>query len=175
MKTKAEANLTNTQIICKATYLWFLVSLAVIFLDQISKYFVSVRFQLYESIPIMPMLNITLAHNTGAAFSLLSQAGSWHTWFFTGFTIIISIILTIWIMRLEKHERLQLLALSFILGGALGNLIDRLRLGYVIDFIQVYYKHYYWPIFNVADSAITVGTILLAIAITFKSETSKPT
>ncbi len=144
-------------------WMWFLLSAFVIFADQVSKYWVSTHLTLYEPIAIMPMLNFTLAYNTGAAFSFLSSAGVWHHWFFMGFSCIVSTALIIWMIRLPtKTERLQLGALSLILGGALANLIDRVTLGYVIDFIDVYYKNHHWPIFNIADSAITVGTLLLA-------------
>lgn len=146
-------------------WIFFLCSLCIIAVDQLSKYIASTRLELYQPDAVMPMLNLTLAHNTGAAFSFLNGAGAWHHWFFMGFSFVVSIALVVWIIRLPKTERLQLVALSFILGGALGNLIDRVRLGYVIDFIDVYYKNYHWPIFNIADSAITVGTMLLVFGL----------
>lgn len=142
---------------------WFLCSILVIIADQVSKIMAVKHLIPYQPFDIMPMLSFTLAYNTGAAFNFLSQAGVWHHWFFMGFSFIVSIALVIWIIRLPKHsERLQLIALSLILGGALANLIDRVRLGYVVDFIDVYYKTHHWPIFNIADSAITIGTLLLA-------------
>jgi len=142
---------------------WFLLSLVVILLDQGSKYWVSQSLLPYQSEPIVPMLNLTLAYNTGAAFSFLSNAGDWHRWFFAGFSLITSVVLIVWIVRLSSLARLQLLALSLILGGAIGNLIDRAMVGYVIDFIDVYYKNHHWPIFNLADSAVCLGAILLFI------------
>jgi signal peptidase II len=142
---------------------WFVLVFMVIAIDQASKYWASVDLTPYQPEPILPMFNLTLAYNTGAAFSFLHNAGAWHRWFFTGFSLLMSIGLTAWITRLPSSARLQLAALSLILGGAIGNLIDRAFLGFVIDFIEVYYKHYHWPVFNIADSAICIGAVLLLI------------
>lgn len=143
--------------------LWFFLSIAVIIADQVSKHYALVGLDAYQPYPIMPMLNFTLAYNTGAAFSFLSTAGAWHQWLLTGFSLLVSFAIVIWMIRSASTLKYQLLALSLILGGAIGNLIDRLRLGYVIDFIDVYYKSYHWPIFNIADSAITIGTFIMAL------------
>lgn len=143
-------------------YGWFLVSFVIVIMDQLSKYYISHHYFMYDSIPIFSLLNITLAHNTGAAFSFLSQAGQWHEWFFTGFTCIMSLALVFWMLSLKATEKMHLGALSFILGGAVGNLVDRFRLGYVIDFIDVHYQNHHFAIFNLADAAITIGTIALA-------------
>ena len=140
---------------------WLWLSLAVFILDQGSKLAVADAMQLYESIPVMPSLNLTYVHNTGAAFSFLSNAGGWQRWFFAGLAATISIGITVWLSQLQKHEALLAAALSLILGGAVGNLIDRLIYGYVIDFIDVYYQDWHWPAFNIADSAITVGVMLM--------------
>ncbi|ETO93591.1 signal peptidase II [Legionella oakridgensis] len=142
---------------------WFLLSLTVILIDQGSKYWAMHTLSFYQPFPVIPMLNLTLAYNTGAAFSFLSSTGDWHRWFFAGFSVLMSIILTIWITRISPKAFLQLISLSLILGGALGNLIDRVMLGHVIDFIDVYYQNYHWPIFNLADSAICLGAALLLI------------
>lgn len=144
-------------------FLWFFLSAMVIFSDQVSKYFATIRLEPYLPDPVMPMLNFTLAFNTGAAFSFLSTAGAWHQWLFTGFSVLVSIAIIVWMIRSDPTQKLQLLALSLILGGAIGNVIDRLTLGYVVDFIDVYYKTHHWPIFNIADSAITVGTVIILI------------
>ena len=112
---------------------------------------------------LMPFFNLTLQFNAGAAFSFLSDAGGWQRWFFSGIAIVISIILLVWMMRLKKEQKLLLISLSLILSGALGNLWDRLTLGYVIDFISLHYDHYYFPTFNVADSAISVGAVLMLL------------
>jgi signal peptidase II len=111
----------------------------------------------------MPSFNFTLVYNSGAAFSFLSEAGGWQRWFFSLLTISICALLMIWLKRLDEHEKPAAIGLSLVLGGALGNLIDRLMYGYVIDFIQWYYYGYYWPTFNVADSAISVGATLLVV------------
>jgi signal peptidase II len=140
---------------------WLWLSLLAIVLDQASKLTVDSTLQLYESIPLMPCFNLTYVHNTGAAFSFLSEAGGWQRWFFAGLALLISVVLSIWLARLQKHETLLALALSLVLGGAVGNLIDRLAYGYVIDFLDVYYNNWHWPAFNIADSAITLGVVLM--------------
>lgn len=151
--------------------MWFLVSILVIIADQISKYVVTMQLEPYQSYEIMPMLNLTLAYNTGAAFSFLSSAGDWHHLFFMGFSAIVSVGLIVWIICLPNQTaKLQFIALTLILGGAVANLIDRITLGYVIDFIDVYYQNHHWPIFNIADSAITIGTLLLAYDLCFYSK-----
>lgn len=146
---------------------WFLLSFIVIVIDQFSKYVVSLYVQPYDSLPVMPMFNLTLVYNTGAAFSFLGQAGAWHHWFFLIFTMIASTAIIVWVTRLKSSDKMQLFALSLILGGAIGNLIDRIHHGYVIDFIDLYYKNHHFAIFNLADSAITVGTVILAIDLCF--------
>jgi signal peptidase II len=140
---------------------WLWLSALAIALDQASKLVVDNTMQLYQSIPLMPYFNLTYVHNTGAAFSFLSEAGGWQRWFFAALALIISIVLSVWLARLQKHETLLALALSLILGGAVGNLIDRLAYGYVIDFLDVYYNTWHWPAFNIADSAITLGVMLM--------------
>ena len=142
---------------------WLWLSLLALVLDQCSKLIVDSSVQLYQSIPILPFFKITYLHNTGAAFSFLSEAGGWQRWFFAGLALVISIIITVWLSRLQKHETLLAIALSLILGGAVGNLIDRLAYGYVIDFLDVYYQNWHWPAFNIADSAITLGVGLMLL------------
>jgi signal peptidase II len=140
---------------------WLWLSLLAVVLDQVSKVVVDSSMQLYESIPLMPYFNLTYVHNTGAAFSFLSEAGGWQRWFFAILALVISAVLSIWLARLQKHETLLAVALSLVLGGAIGNLIDRLAYGYVIDFLDVYYNDWHWPAFNIADSAITLGVGLM--------------
>ncbi len=142
---------------------WFVVSLVVVLLDQGSKYWASISLLPYQSKTILPMLNLTLAYNTGAAFSFLSNSGGWQRWLFSGFSLVMSVILVVWILRSTSLVRMQFLALSLILGGAVGNLIDRFMAGYVIDFIDVYYKNHHWPVFNLADSAICLGAFLIFV------------
>jgi len=140
---------------------WLWLSFLAVILDQGTKLAVDGTMQLYQSIRILPYFNLTYVHNTGAAFSFLSQAGGWQRWFFAGLAIAISIVIAFWLARLQKHEVLLAAALSLILGGAVGNLIDRLVYGYVIDFLDVYYRGWHWPAFNIADSAITLGVALM--------------
>lgn len=140
---------------------WLGLSLLAVVLDQASKLLVDSTMQLYQSIPLLPFFKLTYVHNTGAAFSFLSEAGGWQRWFFAGLAIAISVVIAVWLSRLEKHETLLAVALSLILGGAVGNLIDRLAYGYVIDFLDVYHETWHWPAFNIADSAITLGVALM--------------
>jgi signal peptidase II len=140
---------------------WLWLSLLTLILDQGSKLAIDKSMQLYQSIPVMPYFNLTYVHNTGAAFSFLSEAGGWQRWFFAGLALVISVVITIWLVRLKSHETLLAVALALVLGGAVGNLIDRLAYGYVIDFLDVYYQDWHWPAFNIADSAITLGVILM--------------
>ena len=140
---------------------WLWLSALVIVLDQISKYMASHMLEMYQPVAVMPMFNLTLMHNTGAAFSFLSEAGGWQRWFFTIVALVISGVIVNWIRRLHPGQYFQAVALSLVLGGAIGNVIDRLLLGHVVDFIQIYYEQWYWPAFNIADSAISVGVVLL--------------
>jgi signal peptidase II len=140
---------------------WLGLSLLAVILDQSSKLAIAGSMQLYQSIPIMPYFNLTYVHNTGAAFSFLSEAGGWQRWFFAGLAVVISAVIAVWLARLKQHETLLAVALSLVLGGAMGNLIDRLAYGYVIDFLDVYYQTWHWPAFNIADSAITLGVMLM--------------
>ncbi|HEB86669.1 MAG TPA: lipoprotein signal peptidase [Gammaproteobacteria bacterium] len=142
---------------------WLWLSGLVIVLDQISKYMAGQMLKMFQPLAVMPMFNLTLMHNTGAAFSFLSGAGGWQRWFFTLIAAVVSIIIFTWIRRLGSGQHLQAAALSLVLGGALGNVIDRLLLGHVVDFIQIYYDRWYWPAFNLADSAITLGVGLLIL------------
>ena len=149
---------------------WFVLVLVVIFMDQASKFSASLDLIPYQPKSVLPMVNLTLAYNTGAAFSFLSGAGEWHRWFFAGFSALMSVALIFWIKNTKKDSHLTLLALSLILGGAVGNLIDRAFFGYVIDFIDVYYKHHHWPVFNIADSAICLGAFLMFIDLLRKDQ-----
>lgn len=140
---------------------WLWLSLLAVVLDQGSKLAITSSMELYQSIPVIPFFNLTYVHNKGAAFSFLSEAGGWQRWLFAGLALVISCVIAVWLARLKQHETLLALALSLVLGGAIGNLIDRLAYGYVIDFLDVYYQTWHWPAFNVADSAITLGVILM--------------
>jgi len=141
---------------------WFALTTIVVFLDQLSKRYMSSILSLCEpgyceTIVVLPVFKFSLLHNRGAAFSFLSQEDGWQRWFLLGVSVVISGILMVWLARLGRDQKLLALALALILGGAIGNLIDRALLGYVVDFIVVHYEHHYFPAFNLADSAITLG------------------
>lgn len=148
---------------------WLWLSAAVILLDQATKLLAMGLLEPYQPVQLVPNLNVTLMFNTGAAFSVLSEAGGWQRWLLAGFAALITGVLVAWLLRLGRHERLLAAALALIVGGAIGNLIDRLLLGHVVDFIQVYLPFIPlalfnpWPSFNVADSAITIGVALILI------------
>jgi len=152
---------------------WLGLSLIVIVLDQLTKWWISTTFELYESIAVMPFFNLTLVHNTGAAFSFLAQAGGWQRWFFTAIAIVVSIVLIVWLTRLEKNQYGMATALSLVLGGAIGNVIDRIAYGYVIDFLDFYYQNWHYPAFNIADMAIVLGAIILLYQAIFVEEASQ--
>ncbi|MGE3920794.1 MAG: signal peptidase II [Gammaproteobacteria bacterium] len=140
---------------------YFILSLLIIIADQISKWWVLNN--LTEQITLTPWLNIIFTQNTGVAFGFLNNTQGWSNTVFSVFALIVSVILVIWIRRLEKNETLIALALSLILGGALGNLIDRLWHGYVIDFIDFHINAWHFATFNIADSGISVGVTILII------------
>ena len=148
---------------------WLWLSALVIVLDQVTKWLAVGLLDPYQPVPVVPFFNLTLMFNTGAAFSFLAGAGGWQRWFFAGFAILMSAVLVAWLLRLAPGERLMAVALSLVLGGAVGNLIDRLDTGRVVDFLDVYVGDWHWPAFNVADSAITLGVILLLFS-SFRGE-----
>src|SRR5512147_1459323 len=130
---------------------WLWLSGLVIALDQVSKWLAEQFLLPGQPVPVLPFFNLTLLYNTGAAFSFLAQAGGWQRWFFLLLSLIISVALVIWIGRLQRGQTLLAIALSLILGGAVGNLVDRILHGQVIDFLDFYYATWHWPAFNVAD------------------------
>ncbi len=141
---------------------WLSLSVLIIVLDQLSKAWITSHFVYGESLTIFSVFNLVLAHNTGAAFSFLHDAGGMQRWLFSG----IAIVASVWIvMLLRKHatQTLFALSLSLILGGALGNLIDRIAYGYVVDFLHFHWGEHYFPAFNIADSAITCGALLMIL------------
>jgi len=142
---------------------WLWVSGVVIVLDQLTKLWASSALNYAEPVPVIPFFNLTLLHNTGAAFSFLSTAGGWQRWLFALIAVVVSAVLLIWLRRLKPGQLWLALALTLVLGGALGNVIDRLYFGYVIDFLDFYYGRWHWPAFNVADMAISVGAVMLII------------
>ena len=153
---------------------WFALSALVIVLDQWSKTYFNSAYQYGEIREVIPgLLNFVLAYNPGAAFSFLADAGGWQKFFFTALAFAVSGWLG-WQMLRGGQSRMMNLASALIIGGALGNVIDRLIHGHVIDFIQVYYQHYYWPAFNIADSAICLGAALMVLDSFRQPATRKP-
>lgn len=151
---------------------WYVLALGLLFCDQISKGVALHNLPLYQPMTVIPGLNWTLMYNPGSAFGFLSQSDVWwYSTMFTTFGILMSVGLVIWIALCKGKNKLELIALSCILSGAVGNVVDRIRLGHVIDFIQIYYKEHYFPVFNIADSAICIGAVLLFLA---SREITKP-
>ena len=158
---------------------WLWLAALVIVLDQGSKYLASQLLTLYQSVDFIPFLKFTLLHNKGAAFSFLSSAGGWQRWLFTLLALVVSVIIVAWLRRLSPQEKWQAMGLALILGGALGNVIDRISHGYVVDFLDFYYPaeqclplfyqvhtmvaECHWPAFNIADSAISIGVVVLIV------------
>jgi len=147
---------------------WLWLSVVVVALDQASKMWASASLQFQEPVAVIPFFNLTLMHNYGAAFSFLAGAGGWQRWFFAAIALTVSIAITLWLRRLGQNQRWEAASLALVLGGALGNFWDRLTLGYVVDFFDVYYDVHHWPAFNIADSAITVGAVMLVIDMLFR-------
>lgn len=152
---------------------WMWISVVVFVLDQITKFYFEGTLRLYQQIEVIPdLFSWTLAYNTGAAFSFLADESGWQRWLFALIAVGVSAVLVVWLKRLKADETWLAIGLALILGGALGNLIDRMLLGHVIDFILVHWQdRWYFPAFNLADSAITVGAIMLALDM-FKSKKS---
>ena len=144
---------------------WLWLSAVVFVLDQITKWLAVDAFVLYERMEILPFFNLTLAHNYGAAFSFLADHGGWQRWFFTAIAGGVSVALVIWLKRLPKNDWWIAVSLALILGGALGNVYDRVLLGYVVDFLDFHWAGYHFPAFNIADSGITVGAAMMIIDI----------
>lgn len=142
---------------------WLWIAGAVLALDQASKWLALGKLTLHESIPLAPFLNLTLVFNKGAAFGFLSTASGWQNLFFIGIAMVATAVILYLLRRTGAKDRFMAVALMLILGGAIGNLIDRLLYGHVVDFIDVYYGAWHWPAFNVADSAITVGAVMIAL------------
>ena len=142
---------------------WFVLALGVSIVDQLTKLAASAGLEYGVPHPLLPSFNLTLLHNTGAAFSMLHDAAGWQRWFFSAIALVVTVGLCWWLARMDRRDKFEVCALVFILGGAVGNLVDRVRLGYVVDFIQVYYQQYSFPAFNIADSAISVGAFMLLL------------
>jgi signal peptidase II len=142
---------------------WLWLSVVVIVLDQATKFLITANFAEFESVTLLPMLDFMRLHNEGAAFSILDDASGWQRWAFTALGIGVSVGILVWLRRLPAGQNLLAAGLALVLGGALGNVIDRALWGHVIDFIRVHYGEWYFPAFNVADSSITIGAVLLIL------------
>ena len=143
---------------------WMIVALAVIAVDQLTKWAIIEWVPLYDRVPLNSFINLTHQQNSGAAFSFLANAGGWQRWFFVVLASIVSAVIAVWIWRIRSEgQNLLSAGLTLVLGGAIGNLIDRILLGYVTDFIQVWFGDWAFPSFNVADAGISVGAALLII------------
>lgn len=142
---------------------WFWLVLVVIFIDRMTKIWVAQLLDMHIPVRVLPFFNFYLAHNSGAAFSFLQGAGGWQRWFFSGIAIFLTVVLTRWLLRLPNESKWSAAGIVAIIGGALGNLWDRLEHGYVIDFLQLYYHQWYWPTFNIADSAISIGAGIIIV------------
>ncbi|MFB4394465.1 MULTISPECIES: signal peptidase II [unclassified Pseudomonas] len=153
---------------------WLWLSLVVLVIDQATKVYFDSSLSMYQQIVVIPdYFSWTLAYNTGAAFSFLADSSGWQRWLFAVIAVVVSAVLVIWLKRLGRNETWLAIALALVLGGALGNLYDRVVLGHVVDFILVHWRNtHYFPAFNVADSAITVGAVMLALDM-FKSKKSE--
>jgi signal peptidase II len=154
---------------------WLPITVAVIGLDQFVKIWIVEHLSVYRSVRVLPVLDVTLTYNRGAAFSFLAQASGWQQWLFAALAVAVAAGITLWLRRLNgRTQRTLCISLSLIMGGALGNLIDRVRIGHVVDFILAHWHDVYFPwAFNIADSAITVGAVLLVLDAWVESRGSK--
>ena len=151
----------NLLKLTSGVWLWYAVAAFIAIADQLTKSWASAALDLHETYTISSFFNFTLRHNYGAAFSIFADGSGWQRWFLGILAAAVSVLLIVWIARLEKKNWLEACALALVLGGAVGNLYDRVLLGYVVDFIVVHYEYHAWPAFNIADSAICVGAVLL--------------
>jgi signal peptidase II len=142
---------------------WLLLSALVVLADQASKSYITSHYGEFEFTTVLPILDITRMHNVGAAFSFLATASGWQRWLFISLAVIVSIGIVVWLYRMPRSQGLLACGLALVLGGAIGNVIDRIRLGAVIDFIHFHWDRAYFPAFNIADSAITVGAACLIL------------
>jgi len=157
----------------KLLLLYVLIVILIIIFDQWTKSLIIKNVMLYEVLPVNSFINITHQENAGAAFSILSNAGGWQRWFLSVLAICISVYIVFWLFRLRNQDQIILsIGLSLVLGGAIGNVIDRIQLGYVIDYIQVLIMGWPFPTFNIADASITVGAVILIIDALFFSKNS---
>ncbi len=141
---------------------WLWLSAVIVILDLLTKYMASTSLTYASPVPVLPFFNFTLLHNTGAAFSFLAGASGWQRWFFAILAFVVSIALIRWLSTL-RNDRWLAAAIALVLGGALGNLYDRVTLGYVVDFLHFYWGDYHFPAFNIADTAISIGAGMMIL------------
>jgi signal peptidase II len=153
--------------------IWLWLSIFVIAFDLITKQLAENFLSYGQPVPILPVFDLTLLYNPGAAFSFLAGENGWQRWFFTAIALVVSTVLIGWLYKLPRENKWLAVALTLILGGAIGNLFDRLVYGHVIDFISVHWQGSYFPAFNIADSAITIGAIMLALDVVFEARREK--
>lgn len=147
---------------------WLWVSALVVLLDQASKTFAQHLLSYEHPVKLTSFFNLTLNYNFGAAFSFLGNAGGWQVYFLSSVAVIVSVILFVWLLRLTRRESLKALGLSLVIGGAIGNMIDRFRFGYVVDFFDFHIKGWHYATFNVADSAVCLGAFFLILGLIWK-------
>ena len=152
---------------------WFILVLLLVVIDQLTKLMVYDYLKLYESFEITSFLSISHVHNYGAAFSFLANEDGWQQYFLVTISSVASLVIVIWMVKTSQTQVFKLAALGLILSGAIGNLIDRAVLGFVIDFIDLHYQDFYWPVFNVADVVITLGVILLILVDLYDEKQTK--
>ncbi|RBP29192.1 signal peptidase II [Marinobacter pelagius] len=158
-----EAAMTDKAMGSKLKWLW--LAALVILIDLGTKAMASAMLTYGDPVPVMPMFNLTLLHNTGAAFSFLAQADGWQRWFFVTLALVVSVVLVSWLRKLQPNETWTAVAIVLILGGALGNVYDRVVHGYVVDFLHFYWQEWHFPAFNLADTAITIGAGMMILDI----------
>lgn len=156
-----EASMTETMTGSKLKWLWLAVLVVVI--DLGTKAMATAMLTYGNPVPVIPMFNLTLLHNTGAAFSFLAEAAGWQRWFFVTLALVVSVVLVMWLRNLKHHETWTAVAIALILGGALGNVYDRVVHGYVVDFLHFYWQDWHFPAFNLADTAITIGAGMMIL------------
>ena len=154
----------------RSALIWLWLALAVFVLDIATKQIAEALLSYGKPVYLLPVLDFTLLYNRGAAFSFLANESGWQRWFFTAISLGVSAVLVVWLKKLPRTQIWLPVALTLILGGALGNLCDRLVYGHVIDFISVHWQQSYFPAFNLADSAITVGAIMMAIDVVLEGK-----
>lgn len=153
----------NLKIKTRLPMMWYRIAIVVVLIDQLVKRWVAATLQYQPPVKLLPVLELTYAENTGAAFSFLDNAGGWQRWLFTAIAVVVGIGIAIWMARVQRTQSLLLASLSLVLGGAVGNLIDRVRFGYVVDFISAHWDVHYFPAFNIADTAICIGAGLMLL------------